>query len=293
MYFDRITCVHRHGADGEGPVVRKQETFFPGARFPVEVIDAASAMLDRLRGTSTGRVEFDNLTVSHGHSIYTFDKLDDWLEAYKETPRAATIQMKVSRVTLELSFQDDSGFAGTSIGVTAYEHSTIQSVLAMFAATTGVPSPAANRSAVPVSGPVIFIGHGHDPAWRDLKDHLLHQQGLEVQSYETGARAGHTIRDILEGMLNSSAFAILVLAAEDDMTDETRRARQNVVHELGLFQGRLGWHRVLLLVETGTDLFTNIAGIQQVEYPRGHIRETFGDVIATLRREFGISVSRT
>jgi hypothetical protein len=49
----------------------------------------------------------------------------------------------------------------------------------------------------------------------------------------------------------------------------------------------------VLLVETGTDLFSNIDGVQQIRYPKGHIRETFGDVLATLRREFGISVSRS
>jgi predicted nucleotide-binding protein len=281
--------------------VQKQETFFPGARFPAEVIDAASALLDRLRDQDGQPLRFDNLTISSGHSIYTYDDLTEWLKAYSEAPRAATIRMTAPAryesspkyIALDLSFQDESGFAGTSVAVTSGQRSTIQSALAIFAATTGVPSPQANRSAAAVTGPVIFIGHGRDPAWRDLKDHLLHQQGLTVQSYETGARAGHSIRDILESMLNSSAFAILVLAAEDEMADDTSRARQNVVHELGLFQGRLGWHRALLLVETGTDLFTNIAGVQQIHYPKGHIRETFGDVLATLRREFGVSISRT
>jgi len=280
--------------------MQKQETFFPGARFPAEVIDAASALLARLRAEGTKAIGFDNLTIASGHSIYTFDKLTEWMDAYSDKPNAATIKMTATRqehykespVILELSFQDESGLAGTSIAVTAAQRSIIQSVMAMFAATTGIPSPQANRSAAAVAGPVIFIGHGQDPAWRDLKDHLVHQQGLTVQAYETGARAGHSIRDILESMLNSSAFAILVFAAEDDMADESRRARQNVVHELGLFQGRLGWHRALLLVETGTDLFSNIEGVQQIQYSKGHVRETFGDVLATLRREFGVSVSR-
>ena len=50
--------------------------------------------------------------------------------------------------------------------------------------------------------PVIFIGHGHSSAWRDVKDHLVEQHGYLVEAYETGARAGHTVRDILAGALD-------------------------------------------------------------------------------------------
>jgi len=42
------------------------------------------------------------------------------------------------------------------------------------------------------------------------------------------------------------------------------------------FQGRLGWHRALLLVETDTDLFSNMDGVQQIRYPKGHIRDLRG-----------------
>jgi predicted nucleotide-binding protein len=56
----------------------------------------------------------------------------------------------------------------------------------------------------------------------------------------TGARAGHTIRDVLEDMLERPSFAVLVMTAEDQTADGESRARQNVVHEVGLFQGKLG-----------------------------------------------------
>lgn len=133
----------------------------------------------------------------------------------------------------------------------------------------------------------IFIGHGRSPAWRDLKDHLHEQHGYHVIAYEIGARAGHAVRDVLEDMLEKSSFALLLLTAEDELADSALRARQNVVHELGLFQGRLGFARAIALVEEGTETFSNIAGIQQIRYSRGSIKETYGDVLATLRREFG------
>jgi predicted nucleotide-binding protein len=135
--------------------------------------------------------------------------------------------------------------------------------------------------------PVVFIGHGRSSLWRDLKDHLCEQHGYTVEAYEIGARAGHAIGDILEDMLAKSSFACLILTAEDATADGQSRARQNVVHELGLFQGRLGFSRAIVLFEDGVEEFSNIAGIQVLPFSKGRIRETFGDVLATLRREFG------
>ena len=136
-------------------------------------------------------------------------------------------------------------------------------------------------------GPMIFIGHGQSPQWKDLKQHLQDLHNYQVQAYETGARSGHTIRDILEHMLHTSSFAILVLTAEDKMADGKYQARPNVIHETGLFQGVLGFSRVAVLLEDGTEDFSNLQGIHQIRYSKDNIRETYGDILATLRREFG------
>jgi len=135
--------------------------------------------------------------------------------------------------------------------------------------------------------PVIYIGHGRSSQWKDLKDHLHEKHSYKVESYETGARAGHTIRDILEEMMRKSSFAILVMTGEDQMHDKKLRARQNVIHEAGLFQGRLGFSRAIILLEKGTEEFSNIHGINQIRYSKGNIKETFGEILATLKREFG------
>ena len=134
--------------------------------------------------------------------------------------------------------------------------------------------------------PSIFIGHGRNTLWRDLKDHLQDQQGYAVQAYEVGARAGHTIRDILEEMLDKSTFAILVMTGEDETTNNELRPRLNVVHELGLFQGRTGFTRAIMLLEDGTEEFSNMHGVEQIRFAKDNIREAFGDVLATIRREF-------
>jgi predicted nucleotide-binding protein len=87
-------------------------------------------------------------------------------------------------------------------------------------------------------------------------------------------------------MLSKSSFAILVITGEDDTGAGKVRARQNVVHEAGLFQGKLGFQRAIVLLEEGVEEFSNMQGIEYIPFKKGAIKETFGDVLATLRREF-------
>src|SRR5690606_7158475 len=137
----------------------------------------------------------------------------------------------------------------------------------------------------PVEKPIIFLGHGRSSQWRELKDHLQDKHEYKIEAYEVGARAGHTIRDILEEMLKKSSIAFIVMTAEDKDSDGTFHARENVIHELGLFQGKLGFHKAIAIVEEGTNEFSNLHGIQQLRYSKGNIKEIFGDVLATLKRE--------
>jgi predicted nucleotide-binding protein len=93
------------------------------------------------------------------------------------------------------------------------------------------------------------------------------------------------VKEVLERMLNESSFAFLVLTGEDIHQDGGLHARENVIHELGLFQGRLGFSRAIALLEDGVKEFSNILGINQIRFSEGNIRATFGDVLATIRRE--------
>jgi predicted nucleotide-binding protein len=63
------------------------------------------------------------------------------------------------------------------------------------------------------------------------------------------------------------------------------RARENVVHEVGLFQGRLGFTRAIVLLEEGCEEFSNIHGLGQLRFPKGSISAKFEDIRAVLERE--------
>jgi predicted nucleotide-binding protein len=132
----------------------------------------------------------------------------------------------------------------------------------------------------------VFVGHGRDRQWRDLKDHLQDQHNIRVVAYEVGPRAGYAVKEILQKMLSKSSFAVLVLTGEDVHKDGGLHARENVVHELGLFQGHFGFSRAVALIEEGVKEFSNIYGVAQIRFSKGRIRESFGDIVATIRREY-------
>ena len=107
-----------------------------------------------------------------------------------------------------------------------------------------------------------------------------------MEHFEHGIIAGLTIKEVLEEKLTESSFALLVLTGEDQDAQGKLHARENVIHELGLFQGRLGWRRAIALLEEGVEEFSNIHGLNQIRYTKGIIKESFGEILAILKREF-------
>jgi predicted nucleotide-binding protein len=86
-------------------------------------------------------------------------------------------------------------------------------------------------------------------------------------------------------MLDAAAIAFLVMTAEDEMADGAVQARMNVVHEAGLFQGRLGFTRAVVMLEEGCEQFSNIEGLGQIRFPGGNIAAAFEEVRRVLERE--------
>jgi len=81
----------------------------------------------------------------------------------------------------------------------------------------------------------VFIGHGRSPLWRELKDFVSDRLGLAWDEFNREAVAGFTTFERLSQMLSEAKFAFLIMTAEDEHMDQALHARENVVHEVGLF----------------------------------------------------------
>lgn len=129
------------------------------------------------------------------------------------------------------------------------------------------------------------MGHGRSPLWRELKDFVQDRLRLPWDEFNRVPVAGVTNIARLAQMLTDASIAFLVLTAEVEDIDGGVHARQNVIHEAGLFQGRLGFSRAIVLLEEGCQEFSNIAGLGQIRFPRGNIAAAFEEVRRVLERE--------
>lgn len=135
------------------------------------------------------------------------------------------------------------------------------------------------------TGTHVFIGHGRAPQWKDLKDFIQDRMHLPWDEFNRVPVAGLTNVTRLSQMLDQAAIAFLVLTAEDEHGDGLQYARQNVIHEAGLFQGRLGFERAIILLEDCCEEFSNIHGLGQIRFPKGKISAVFEEIRRVLERE--------
>lgn len=134
-------------------------------------------------------------------------------------------------------------------------------------------------------GTNVFIGHGRSKEWKDLKDFIEGRMRLPWDEFNRVPVAGIANTARLATMLDSAAIAFLVLTAEDETGNGQLQARMNVVHEVGLFQGRLGFAKAIVMLEEGCEEFSNIQGFGQIRFPKNNIRAAFHDVELVLERE--------
>lgn len=250
--------------------------------FPAEVIKQASLAVERI-GAQNSEIKKRNfiLEVDKGSETWWHDDESEFYTDYRNTFTKAYFEKRINDI--ELIVADYKKFV--QISVTANERANIHEIFEIFEINLDkarLPKP----PKPPLTKPTVFIGHGHSPLWRDLKDHLHEKHGYQIVAYETGARAGYTIRQVLDQMLKASTFACLIMTGEDQMATGALRARDNVVHEIGLYQGSIGFNRAIVLVEEGAEEFSNLQGTNQIRFTPGNIKETFGEVLATIEREF-------
>lgn len=146
-----------------------------------------------------------------------------------------------------------------------------------------VPPPAPKASK-----PTFMIGHGRSRVWRDLKEYLRDNYDCEIVEFNSQSVIGISNKERLQELLDQADVAFLVATGEDEQGDGKFHARQNVIHEIGLFQGKLGFERAVVMLEDGCDEFSNISGIGQIRFPKDEIEQSSDLIRKHLRDRLGI-----
>ena len=134
-------------------------------------------------------------------------------------------------------------------------------------------------------GKNVFIGHGQSTLWREQKDFIVDRLKLPYEEFNRVPVAGVTNIARLSEMLDGAGCALILSTAEDERIDGTLCARMNVIHEVGLFQGRLGFTKAIVVLEEECEEFSNIQGLGQICFARGNISAAFEEIRAVLERE--------
>jgi predicted nucleotide-binding protein len=141
-----------------------------------------------------------------------------------------------------------------------------------------------------------FIVHGHDhKSLYELKDYLQNTLKLgEPVILRQMPGLGKTLIEKFEREAEAVELVFVLLTPDDavanpsDPDDQKRRARQNVILELGFFLGKLGREsgRVLLLHKGPLEIPSDIVGVEYIDITNGI--ESAGESIRRELRGLGI-----
>lgn len=121
----------------------------------------------------------------------------------------------------------------------------------------------------------VFITHGRSNDWRAVQAFIEKDVGLQSIELAQQPNAGQTL---IEKLLENATLcnsAVIVMTGDDVANENEARVRENVMHEIGFFQGRYGRSFVILLHEDGLNIPTNLSGVAYVPFPKGSIEAGF------------------
>lgn len=118
------------------------------------------------------------------------------------------------------------------------------------------------------TGRDVFVIYGHDEGMKQTVARCLEKLKLKPILLDEEADEGNTI---IEKFLKHSPNAVFALAllSPDDACGEKKRARQNVIFEMGYFVGKLGRERVRALYHSDVELPSDLHGVLYITYDHG------------------------
>jgi predicted nucleotide-binding protein len=133
---------------------------------------------------------------------------------------------------------------------------------------------------------VVFISHGRNAAWRELQHYLTSEQKIESLELSQQPNRGRTVINKLNEVSDQCSYAVIVMTGDNLDIDGKPYARENVMHEIGFFQGKYGLDRVCILYENGTNIPSNLSGVVYVEFPKDVIKAAFPELLREIKAAF-------
>jgi predicted nucleotide-binding protein len=134
----------------------------------------------------------------------------------------------------------------------------------------------------------VFISHGRSSDWREVQPFIERDVGIPTLELAQEPNRGRTVLQKLAEESDRCSYAVIVMTGDDPIDGDRPRARENVMHEIGFFQGRYGLSRVTLLHEEGTNIPSNIHGLVYIPYPKELVSAGFGTLQRELRDTFNL-----
>ncbi|WP_111932347.1 TIR domain-containing protein [Paraburkholderia bryophila] len=132
----------------------------------------------------------------------------------------------------------------------------------------------------------VFISHGRASDWREVQDFIERDLQHSTTELAQEANLGRTIFQKLVEHAATCDFAVIVMTGDDQDAEGNLRARENVMHEIGYFQGCYGPANVCLLHEEGVNIPSNLYGLVYIPFPKGMVSATFGVLMRELRAAY-------
>jgi predicted nucleotide-binding protein len=139
-----------------------------------------------------------------------------------------------------------------------------------------------------VSSNSVFIAHGRDDAAKAELALMLTRMGLAPLILRDVAGRSRTIIEKLEQETEKVGFAFVVLTPDDlgclasKEQHLRKRARQNVILELGFLMGKLGRQNVCCLYKEEVELPSDIRGVNYIPF-KNSVNECKEDIVRELQ----------
>ena len=134
--------------------------------------------------------------------------------------------------------------------------------------TVGAPSTTRQAPGKTSQSRRVFLVHGHDEKVKQSVARILEQLELEPIILHEQADRGRTVIEKFEDHGSEAVFAVILMTGDDRggpgaaaPESYQRRARQNVLLEMGFFLGSLGRRRVCVLYEPDVEIPSDYTGV--------------------------------